>query len=154
MSGGKGGIGAGLMALALAACSGPVLPEDAVEIEELARSTQSQVANEWMQVVRSPEEFARIWAQTDRSGDAPEIDFEQEMVVAVFIGEYRTGGHSVRVREAEAREDGVRLGIRIELPGSGCMVTQAITRPYQIVRVPRMEGSVAFDITRERVDCD
>lgn len=154
MSGEKGGIGVLAMALVLAACSGPVLPEDSVEIEELARSTQSQVDNERMEVIRSPEGLAEAWARTDRSGEAPEVDFDRDMVVAVFIGEYRTGGHSVRVREAEATEEGVRLAIRVEAPGSGCMVTQAITRPYQIVKLPRMEGSVAFDITRDRVDCD
>ncbi len=144
------------LVLIMAGCSGTHAAggDGPLDFEELARGSFSEVKDEQMLVIRDRDRFRSVWRQTGRSGDPPEVDFDSEMVVAAFVGERRTGGYSIRLREAEALGDEIHLRLRIEEPGRGCMVTQAHTQPWQIVKLPRVEGSAKFDVYRDTVDCD
>lgn len=123
------------------------------EIRELAQGGQSRESAERMMIVRDPEAFERIWALTRQQGEVPAVDFDQEMVIAAFMGERRTGGYSIHVEELRQEGDVLRVHVRMESPGENCMTTQAITRPFQLVRVPRLEGEVQFATRQQTVDC-
>jgi hypothetical protein len=142
-------------ALAISACG--AAPErsggNAMEIEEIARGSFSQVQQERMEVIRDASDFRSVWRQAGRRGEAPEIDFERDMIAVVFMGERRTGGYSIRVDGAERSNDGLVLQVLMREPGPDCMTTQALTQPWQIVRLPRVEGEVDFRIRQETVDC-
>jgi len=94
-----------------------------------------------------------LWAQHSQS-DAPFVDFETEMVIGVFLGARPTGGHTVVLEQVTA--DGQDLAVRVleGVPGTGCVVTQAFTNPYVLVRVPRHTGSVSFTRRVEVYTCD
>ena len=48
----------------------------------------------------------------------------------------------------------VRLvAVRTIAPGKGCVLTQALTQPVDIARVPRHEGQVDFEDRPEVRDC-
>jgi hypothetical protein len=123
------------------------------DIVELARGNHSGEPAERMMVIRDATELARIWSATGERGDPPAVDFEQFMVVAAFMGERRTGGYRVRVDSVSQSGDRMTVSVKMEAPGPGCMTTQALTQPYQIVKLPRLEGEVAFDIQQVEVDC-
>ncbi|MEA5445163.1 protease complex subunit PrcB family protein [Gammaproteobacteria bacterium AB-CW1] len=143
--------------LPLTACAGGERAEvevgEQLELEELARGTQSRVSSESMTVIRDAEAFEGIWRQAGQRGEPPAVDFEQFMVIAAFMGERRTGGYTVRVRSAERNEEGLKVRVRMEAPGRNCMVTQAFTQPFHLVRLPRVEGAVDFEVNQETVDC-
>jgi hypothetical protein len=145
-------VGAALM---VAACGGS--PErtggNGMEIEEIGRGSFSQIQAERMEVIRDASDFRSVWRQAGRRGEAPEIDFDREMVAAVFMGERRTGGYSIAVEKVEQIGSGVLLHVLLREPGPDCMTTQALTQPWQIVRLPRVEGEVDFHIRQETVEC-
>lgn len=90
-------------------------------------------------VARSQNEWAALWRQ-HASGDLssrppPAIDFEKEVVVALFLGEKPTGGYDVQISRAEQTNDGLIIYYREKDPPPGGMVVQALTQPFHIVRI-------------------
>jgi hypothetical protein len=117
----------------------------------------SGLRSERLEVIRIASEFAELW-QTHASGFSPapiqpEVDFDREMVIAVFLGERPTGGFAITVTEATERADSLLVTVRITLPGTNCAVPQAFSQPHQLVTVPQSEQLVAFFTEVERVDC-
>jgi len=124
-----------------------------LEVQELARGSQSQEPSERMMVVKDQDTLQRIWSLAEQRGTLPEIDFDEEMALAVFMGERRTGGYEVRVEEVSRSGDGLKVSVLMRAPGENCMTTQAITRPFQLLRLERVDGEVTFETRQEAVDC-
>ena len=152
-------LAAGCMAMMMVtACAGQnATGEDDVdqvlETEELAQGGNSSVRAERMTVIRDQQAFERLWSETTARGERPAVDFDQHMVLAVFMGERRTGGYRVQVEQVTREGDGLRVSVRMTAPGPNCMTTQALTQPYQVVRLPMVDGAVEFDVEQVEVDC-
>ncbi|MGI8670208.1 MAG: protease complex subunit PrcB family protein [Aridibacter sp.] len=64
-----------------------------------------------------------------------DVDFEKNIVVAAFAGEFRTGGYSVEINETDGK-----VFVNLNSPPKDGMVTQALTQPFSVVLVPIKEG--------------
>lgn len=75
------------------------------------------------------------------SGDRP--DFKSSVAVVGYMGMMRSGGHQIALREVTythkgaGSKDRVEITIDVKSPGPGEMVTQALTNPYDVVRIAR-----------------
>lgn len=99
-------------------------------------------------VIDNPEEWADVWQQ--HASDIippppiPEVDFTDDQVVAVFMGEKRTGGYSVEILTVETNssevDDLTSLVIQVEYrqPQLGDIVQEVITHPYHIITIPQL----------------
>ena len=87
---------------------------------------------------RDAESFARLWkmAHGDTQLAFPAIDFTQEYVIGVFAGEKSSGGNMIEVTDVSDLGDTRTFSITLTAPGEGCLTSQAITSPYQFIRVP------------------
>lgn len=83
-------------------------------------------------------EFSRIWEMAYGSDGAPPptIDFSTEYVIAVFAGMRSTGGHAIHVSQIADSSTERTVMIELVRPGSSCVVSQAFTSPFQLIRVP------------------
>ena len=113
---------------------------------------------------RSQEEMARVWvADGGKAENRPKVDWEKEMVLALFAGEKPTGGFKVEIekviqvqvkdkkggRETLRTKDLVVL-YRGTAPAPGAAATDALTYPAHVVVVPKSEGQVLFfDVVSE-----
>jgi hypothetical protein len=117
----------------------------------------SGIVSERLEVIRDQAEFTELWLihanVFSPAPDQPEINFDQDMLVAAFLGERVTGGFSIAITEVQEREDSLLVRVRITLPGRNCLVAQAFSQPHQLVTVPRSEKMVVFTTEVERVDC-
>lgn len=116
----------------------------------------SELQRESVIFVNSPAEFETLWGRIYSGQDAPEfpaVDFERETVVVATPGEQSTGGYHVEIETIEEIPEGVRLRIRLETPGSECVVTEATTTPVHIARVRKLPGVVLLEWLPEVVDC-
>ena len=108
-------------------------------------------------VIRTAAEWSEAWARIAGTSDPrrppPAIDFDQEMVILVAMGERPTGGYSITVQGVYDASGRVFAEVREKSPGAGCMVTEAFTQPIDAVRVPRRDGAVMFVERAETVDC-
>jgi hypothetical protein len=75
----------------------------------------------------------------------PPVDFAKELVILVAIGRSSSGGHSVHVDAVSREGDGAVVRYTATSPGPGCMTTQSLTSPVEVVRAPRIAGQVRFE---------
>jgi hypothetical protein len=66
--------------------------------------------------------------------ETPFVNFTSEVVIAVFLGEFVTGGYLVQITRIIPSLTGFTVHVREEHPGPNCIVTMSITRPYHIVK--------------------
>jgi hypothetical protein len=85
---------------------------------------------------------------------APEINWEQEMVLVGLIGQREEVGDSAEIRGVVTVADGTKIELFERVPGDFCAPTRQIVRPFHIVVAPRAPAPVEFtDIQRDLVPC-
>jgi hypothetical protein len=76
------------------------------------------------------------------------IDFDKEMVVVVYMGQRNTGGYSTEITQIKEREDEIRVYYRETSPSfggsNGDAVTQALTSPYHIIKLEKIDKGINF----------
>lgn len=100
-------------------------------------------------VVRTDQEWQALWAEHS-GGAAPSVDFASHMIVALFAGEKMSGGYGMELDAVEQDASGAVVKFTETSPGAHCVVTLAITYPFTIARVPRVDGEALFE-GRDRV---
>jgi len=88
--------------------------------------------------IQTEAEFQELWSMVHGQGaDAPNVDFSEFEIIAVFDGTHSSGGYDVDITDV-TDANGVRtVYILRQSPGENCVVTDAITSPFQIVRVSK-----------------
>jgi hypothetical protein len=108
-------------------------------------------------IVRDATMWKQVWDRISGSmtpaPDPPQVDFAREMLIVAALGERPTGGYGIVVDSVETGPDGFLVTVRTIAPGKGCVLTQALTQPVDIARVPRHEGPVDFEDRAEVRDC-
>lgn len=103
----------------------------------------------------SEEDFAKLWKMSHGTDGKtlPEIDFSKEYVMGVFAGQKPSGGYSVAVASVTDAGNTRTVAITLTSPGEGCMVTESLTNPYQIIAVPLSDASLAHTDTEVSTPC-
>jgi len=133
-----------LLLLLLVACQS--LPEDEyrVPFRVLASGTHSAVTlpREW--VIRDPARWRQLWRLSGHRDTPPAVDFDDQMVIALFMGEQPSGGYGIGIERITDTPQGLRVEVRLRYPAPGSLVSLALTQPWIIVRLPRHDGPVQF----------
>ena len=90
------------------------------------------------------EMWERITVQLVPRPDTPQIDFDTETALAVFMGERPTGGYAITIDKVVEHEDQVVVTYIETAPRSGMELTQVITRPFQIAVIPKTDKPIKF----------
>lgn len=68
----------------------------------------------------------------------PQVDWQQETVLVVDMGEQRTAGYGVTIEHSRLTPAGeIQLLLHIRRPGRGAFVAQVLTHPYAVATIPR-----------------
>jgi len=90
-------------------------------------------------LVRSREEWERLWrrhtAGMQPQPELPDVNFNREMVVAVFMGERPSDGYGVQVAAVEETPDTVYVQVEERFPAGGAKRAAVPVSPYHIVVV-------------------
>ena len=135
------------VSLAVLLASGPACSAfgAAVLFSTLAKGLQSGVREPIQLVIRTRAEWAAFWARHARGSAAPPpVDFSRDMVVALFMGERGTGGYEIEITRVERVESGLVVQYRRTSPDPGAMLSQALSQPFHLVKLPRNDGPVIF----------
>ena len=74
----------------------------------------------------------------------PEVDFSREMLIVAALGERPTGGYGIIIDSACEQEKELEVVVR-SISRTRCGgVTQSLTQPLDIVRLPKSELRVVF----------
>ena len=85
-------------------------------------------------MIRDDSSYARFWASLG-AGDRPAVDFSRDIVIAAAAGQQPTGGTAITVQRVNRTGDGLAVEVLETTPGQGCMTTQAISQPVDVVVV-------------------
>ena len=137
--------------LSLSACiAADLVPVVGIPFVNIDRGTRSGIREQKLVVSRRAADWRDLWI-AHRSGavtpqDPPIVDFEKEMVLAIFLGEKLTGGYrSEIVSVGEDRASGqLRVVWRQFKPPAGAITTQALTQPFHIVKVQKNDLPLTF----------
>ena len=88
--------------------------------------------------------WARVYANVLPQPSLPVIDFNRYSVILVALGERNTGGYAIEVTRLASTSDYLYAGITSTSPGSRCSTSQALTQPFDIVRIPRAHPPLVF----------
>lgn len=74
----------------------------------------------------------------------PKIDFAKQMVLAVFMGEKRSGGYEIKISKISKTEGGIFVEVAEKEPSPESLRTMALTSPYHIVVIKKFSLPVIF----------
>jgi hypothetical protein len=101
-------------------------------------------------VIRNQKQWADYWRHA-HGGVPPRpkgVDWRRNELLAIHLGQRNTGGYSVYVGGVVPMAPRkYEVSVVAHEPPPGTMVTQALTSPYVVVKLPRNLG--AYFITRE-----
>lgn len=90
-------------------------------------------------VIKSHDELVKLYKELGWT-NIPTIDFSQNNVVALFMGQKNSGGYSIGVRKVTI-EDNTAIINTVETKPEG-MATMALTAPYCIVVIAKTDKVV------------
>jgi len=92
-------------------------------------------------VIKTEDQWREVWEKMHRlrlpTPERPKIDFEREMVVAVFMGQRKTGGYEIEITEIEERKGEIIVEVEEKEPPPESIRAMALTQPYHIVVIKK-----------------
>ena len=116
-----------------------------ITVEVLYRDQQCNVLQAQTRWLDSPQAYQALFEELRKtyvggSGQQPPpVDFTQNGVLLVAMGQKNTGGYAVDLAasDAEISESILKLSVNWHEPKKGMMVTQALTSPCLLLKVPK-----------------
>jgi len=110
-----------------------------IPFQTVARGSRSGIGEPLQTVVRSQPEWQALWQKHVSSQSNPPplpvVDFSNEIVAAVFIGEKPTGGYVIAITSVDPSDGALIVSFNEKGPRPGDLQTQAFTQPFHIVRI-------------------
>jgi len=95
-------------------------------------------------VIKSEDQWREVWKKIHHLQlPTPEllvVDFEKEMVIAVFMGERKSGGYEIEIKKIVEREKEFIVEVEEREPPPESMQTQAFTQPYHLIVIQKLKG--------------
>jgi hypothetical protein len=100
-------------------------------------ATGSYAAAEARQAVLAASEadYRAQWQKLIGEGEAPAVDFTQNVTVFLMAGTRNTGGWRVVPAGVQIDGDTAVIDAKVQGPPPGGMTTQALTQPYAVISI-------------------
>jgi hypothetical protein len=119
-----------------------------IPIIKRAQGTHSGVTKATQQVIRDAKTWKMVWAKihakVSPKPKLPEFDFTKQMVLIVFMGEKRTGGHSITIKQVLDKGKVLQADVVSKSPPPGGFSIQVLTQPYSLVLIAKSDKKVQF----------
>lgn len=135
-------------------CESDAASGNKLKFETIKESIYSSNAEEKKYTIKNWREWGDLWIKMGYTRIAPIVDFNNDMVIAVFQGEKNTGGYSIEINRIIEKEKVIEVSVLETFPGRACMVTQALTSPYHVVKLAKSDKEVKFNVTEMMNNCE
>ena len=109
-------------------------PGTDVQMRRIGRWVSSGITGSRRLVIMDPATWSHFWSELG-AGVRPQVDFGNDLVIAVASGERASGGHDIEVRRVTRTGNELRIEVLETYPSEGCATTQAMTQPVDVVMV-------------------
>jgi len=121
------------------------------KFETISKGIYSKQIEKAYFIIKDKESFNELLDKINSDTEIidTDINFSEEMVVGVFLGEKQTGGYEVEVTDVLDQNDYIEFQIKINEPDPGEIVAQSITSPYHIIKLNKTEKEMVFNIIEQ-----
>ncbi len=134
-----------LLTLIVAGCAASPSPAP-TDIDTVDKGEYSGIETREQLIIKSQTEWQEFWnehASVHASmPEFPEVNFSQEIVIAVFSGEKPSGGYSIEIIEISLAENQTTVLYEELSPRPEQLVTEALTQPFHIAKIDRIDDSL------------
>ena len=92
----------------------------------------------WKQV------WTKIYKGVEPMPALPKIDFNKDILLAVFMGTKSTGGYNIDIQTILEKTDHLKVEVREISPRGTGIVTMALTQPLHVVKISKSNKQVRF----------
>jgi hypothetical protein len=104
-------------------------------LRRIGQWTRTGIGEARRLVIRNANGWADFWSELG-VGERPDVDFTQNVVVAVAAGQRPTGGYEIAVERASTTDGELAVEVVEITPGPNCMTATALTQPVDVVVIP------------------
>lgn len=119
-----------------------------IRIEKEWKGLQSGYTFPSKFIIETEVQWEEVWDKIHRfrlpRPELPKIDFETEMVIAVFMGVQKSGSYDIRIVEILQAEKEIRVMVRQREPSPDTVQTMALTQPYHVVVIEKSPLPIRF----------
>ncbi|PRX34899.1 protease stability complex PrcB-like protein [Orenia metallireducens] len=129
-----------LAMLVIAGCN-----QDILQGGELLYKNPEELEGQWQQN-KYPKDAEFILITEDNLLNLQEelrgikgLSFKDQLGIYVSLGEQATGGYGIKIKQIRKQDDKLAVVVKAVSPAATDIVTQVITHPYDIVKIPLSE---------------
>lgn len=135
----------------------PIFPsEDFLEqeliFETISKGSWSGHNDRKNYVIKDNTKWSNLWdivhLRVTPKPELPDINFNDEMIIAVFQGSRPTGGYNIEITGIIEKENSIEVFIKETSPVG--IVTLVLTQPYHIVKIKKADKEVIFNHSLDR----
>lgn len=124
-----------------------------IKMRTLAQGNFSGLQTAINLVVTNSAQWREIWnkhsVQRTPAQAAPEVDFQKESVLIVTAGQKRSGGHRIEIAEVRQTGEKVQVLVKTRAAKPGGIQIQALTAPFHIAAIPKVDLPVQFQVQED-----
>lgn len=117
------------------------ISEQEVFYDIIASGSNAVASEEDYRLIGNDDELRQVWNAAQGAmltpPPLPEVFWDRETVLALFMGSRSSGGYSISLVGMSQLGNEIFADIRITEPAPGAITTQALTSPWQLVRILR-----------------
>ncbi len=125
--------------VSLTAAESKMASASPLSFQTVAKGYRSGIRESLQTVIRNRAEWQKLWQKhvsiQSNSPPPPAMDFSNELIIAVFLGEKPTGGYEIEITSAQRSDSILTVSFIEKRPKPGGMQIQALTQPFHIARV-------------------
>ena len=95
--------------------------------------------------MRSDRQWIQFWGEHHPHEAAPDVDFEQNIVIGVFAGPRPADQFSIRILDVRTLPGALMVDYREQLPPPGTFALGVTVYPYHLKVIPRTPLQVKFN---------
>ncbi|MCI0448075.1 protease complex subunit PrcB family protein [bacterium] len=117
-----------------------------ISYEVLLEGTYSGIREPLQKVITANEEWEQLWKKHVSvivpQPPVPEVDFENNVVAALFAGEKMKSGYQIRLKEVVPQGKDVIVRYKMVEPPENSFTLTVLTQPFIFIKIPKPEGTV------------
>ncbi|PCI35328.1 MAG: hypothetical protein COB60_03320 [Flavobacteriaceae bacterium] len=118
-----------------------------VNFEQIIQETQGGFPIAKFLIIKEENTVLKIYNQINKirkpGFEIPTIDFDKQMLIALFMGEKNTGGFSISVEHITESSEKMTVFVKESTPEG--MATMAITSPFCFVLLDKSDKEIVFE---------
>ena len=117
-----------------------------ISYEVLLEGTFSGIKEPLQKVITTNEEWEELWKKHVSvivpQPPVPEVDFENNVLAALFAGEKMKSGYQIRLKEVVPQGKDVIVRYKMVEPPQNSFTLTVLTQPFIFIKIPKPEGTV------------